>query len=89
MKQVLYLVAKYPERTNGEYATLMAKEFPDLPPKTTSETPHKRLSDLHARDLIWVTGKRKCSETGYYASTWELTKAGVREMRAVRPKELR
>lgn len=88
-RQVLYLVAQHPDQTNGEYARLMLEEFPFLPIKTCCESPHKRLSDLHEKGLIYVTGERKCTDTGYEARTWALTRKGVYEMRSIRKEELR
>jgi hypothetical protein len=88
-RQVLYLVSEYPERTNGEYARLMLKVFKHLPIKTCCESPHKRLSDLKEKGLIWVTGERKCRDSGYECSTWALTKKGRREMRTVHIEDLR
>jgi len=87
-RQVLYLVAQFPEHTNGEYARLMVREFPHLPLKTCCETPHKRLSDLCKLKLIRVVSMRECAETTYDARTWELTPLGIHEMRSVRREEL-
>lgn len=87
-KQVLYLVAQFPEHTNGEYAKLMQRAWPKLPWMTCCNTPHKRLSDLCKKRLIQVVSMRACAETTYDARTWELTSLGINEMRSIRKEEL-
>lgn len=79
-RQVLRLVQRFPDKTNGEYARLMIQEYPELPVKVAVETPHKRLSDLHTKKMIMVSGERKCSDSGYNCRTWRITEHGSAQL---------
>lgn len=79
-RQVLLIVDKYPELTNGEYARRMLEHYPQLPVKIAVETPHKRLSDLQSKGWVVVTGERKCSDSGYNCQTWKITALGLAQL---------
>lgn len=74
--QVLSLVLSDPDLTNGEYARLMVQRYPHLPIKIAVETPHKRLSDLHHKGFIEVSGERPCRDSGYDCQTYRATDLG-------------
>ena len=79
-RQVLELVAKYPNCTTGELARFMHHDHPELPIASAVESPHKRVSDLEAIGLVDRGGIRKCSDTGRERLTWSITRKGEREL---------
>jgi hypothetical protein len=79
-RQVLDLIGRYPGHTTGELSRLMYSEYPELPFRTSAETPHKRAADLLQKGMVRQGPKRKCRDSGYEALTWYITDAGIREL---------
>ena len=68
--QVLHLVLTNPFRTSGELSRIMIDKYPDLPVRVAAETPHKRLPELEVLGHVERAPSRKCTDSGYIASTW-------------------
>ena len=48
----------------------MIDKYPDLPVRVAAESPHKRLPELEVLGHIERAPSRKCTDSGYIASTW-------------------
>ncbi len=68
--QVYDLVAAHPGWTHGELAVQMYKDLPHLGMRCCAETPHKRLKELEALQMVFWRGIRKCRDSGHESRCW-------------------
>ena len=54
----------------------MLKLFPELPVRTAVESPHKRLSDLLQKGLVFKAGRRMCRDSHYACETYHISAIG-------------
>lgn len=69
--QALFVLKLFANSTASELEDAARKMDPR--DKVSDGAVRKRLSDLRAKGLAKVTGKRKCRITGMNAQTWEAT----------------
>lgn len=69
---LLALVESFPDRTAAEYSDLLVSERA-MHWYRAYQLANKRISDLHSKGLVAVSGQRQCRVTGRMARTWRAT----------------